>query len=89
MLGISLDKTTGKDAWLKAIAKDGLLWTQVSDLKGWDNAVSKLYSVESVPKNFLIDPAGKIVAKDLRGAELNNKLSEIFSTKEPAIKIKH
>ena len=81
VLGVSLDRPTAKDAWLKAIKKDGLPWTQVSDLKGWNNEVCKMYSVESVPKNFLIDPTGKIVAKDLRGAQLNEKLSEIFLDK--------
>jgi peroxiredoxin len=78
VLGVSLDRRTSKDAWLKAIKKDGLPWTQVSDLKGWDNEVCKIYSVESVPKNFLIDPDGKIVATDLRGAQLNEKLSRIL-----------
>lgn len=81
VLGVSLDKANAKEAWLKAIYKDGLPWTQVSDLKGWDNDVSKMYSVDSVPKNFLIDPNGKIVAKDLHGSELNKKLSEILDTK--------
>lgn len=78
VLGVSLDRPTAKEAWLKAIKKDGLPWTQISELKGWDNEVVKMYSVESVPKNFLIDPEGKIVAKDLRGAQLNQKLSEIL-----------
>jgi peroxiredoxin len=78
VLGVSLDNSTAKVAWLKAIAKDGLPWTQVSDLKGWNNEVSKMYSVESVPKNFLIDPDGRIVAKDLRGEALNQKLSELL-----------
>ncbi|WP_342085080.1 TlpA disulfide reductase family protein [Dyadobacter sp. OTU695] len=82
VLGISLDKLTAKNAWLNAIKKDGLPWTQVSDLKGWDNQVCKLYGVESVPKNFLVDPDGKIVAKDLRGPELNRKLSEILGGKK-------
>lgn len=82
VLGISLDKSTAKNAWLTAIKKDGLPWTQVSDLKGWDNQVCKMYGVESVPKNFLIDPDGRIVAKDLRGSELNRKLSEILGEKK-------
>ncbi|HEV7381189.1 MAG TPA: TlpA disulfide reductase family protein [Dyadobacter sp.] len=78
ILGISLDKESAKNAWLKAIAKDGLPWTQISDLKGWDNQVSRLYSIESIPMNFLIDPSGRIVAKDLRGDLLNKKLADLL-----------
>jgi peroxiredoxin len=81
ILGISLDGPKARAAWLKAIAQDGLVWTQLSDLKGWDNEVSRLYSIESIPKNFLIGPDGKILAKDLRGEALNSKLAEILSTK--------
>jgi len=82
VLGISLDRPTAKTAWLNAIKKDGLPWTQVSDLKGWDNEVCKMYGIESVPKNFLIDPNGRIVATDLRGAALNQRLSEILGEKK-------
>lgn len=78
VIGVSLDKENARTAWLKAIAKDGLPWTQVSDLKGWNNEVSRMYSVESVPKNFLVDPSGKIVAKDLRGEKLNTRLAELL-----------
>lgn len=81
VLGISLDKAKDRDAWLKAIAKDGLPWTQVSDLKGWDNEVSLLYSIESIPKSFLIGPDGTILAKDLRGEALNTKLAELLPAK--------
>jgi peroxiredoxin len=77
VLGISLDNEKGRDAWLKAINKDQLTWTQVSDLKGWYNEVAALYSVKAVPQNFLIDPNGKIIAKNLRGEELAAKLKEI------------
>lgn len=76
ILGVSLDKS--KDQWLKAIEKDGLTWTQVSDLKGWNNDVAVLYGIKAVPANFLIDPSGKIIAQDLRGEALNKKLQEIF-----------
>lgn len=76
ILGVSLDKA--KDPWVKAIAKDGLTWTQVSDLQGWNNAVAVMYGIKAVPANFLIDPSGKIIAQDLRGEALNNKLREIF-----------
>lgn len=78
VLGVSLDKAEGKSAWLAAIKNDGLSWTQVSDLKFWNNQVAELYAVTSIPSNFLIDPAGKIIAKDLRGDDLENKLKEIL-----------
>ncbi|SFD17993.1 Peroxiredoxin [Chitinophaga sp. CF118] len=78
ILSVSLDQSTGRDAWLKAINKDNLTWTHVSDLKFWDNAVAKLYGVRAVPQNFLLDPQGKIVAKNLRGEALDKKLAEIL-----------
>ncbi|MBS0029151.1 TlpA family protein disulfide reductase [Chitinophaga sp. 2R12] len=76
ILGVSLDDK--KDAWLKAIKDDGLEWAHVSDLKGWKNEVAKEYNIRAVPSNFLIDKEGKIVAVDLRGEELTQKLAEIF-----------
>lgn len=78
VLGVSLDKEDGKTAWLKAIETDQLPWTQVSDLKGWANEVAVLYGVKAIPANFLLDPKGHIIAKDLRGQALNQKLAEIF-----------
>lgn len=77
ILGVSLDSK--KDAWLKAIADDGLPWIHVSDLKYWSNEVGVLYNVRAVPQNFLIDPKGVIVAKNLRGKELEAKLAEILN----------
>lgn len=79
VLGVSLDQTGKKQAWLDAIHKDGLTWTQVSDLKYWDNAVAKQYGIRGIPQNFLVDPSGKIIAKNIRGEELYNKLSEVFN----------
>jgi thiol-disulfide isomerase/thioredoxin len=76
ILGVSMDDN--KDKWLAAIAKDNLTWTHVSDLKGWQNAVGKMYSVTSIPFNLLLDKEGKILAKSLRGADLEAKLAEIF-----------
>lgn len=76
VLGVSLDNPGKKDAWLAAIEKDGLTWTQLSDLKGWENAASKMYGVRGIPANFLIDPSGKIIAKNVRGEELHKKLEE-------------
>ena len=78
VLGVSLDQPGKKDAWLAAIKKDGLVWTQVSDLKFWNNAAAALYGVRGIPQNFLIDPAGKIVATNLRGEELHAKLAELL-----------
>lgn len=78
ILGVSLDQANGHDAWLKAIHTDQLTWTHVSDLKFWENDVAKLYSVRAVPQNFLLDPAGKIIAKNLRGDDLDKKLAELL-----------
>lgn len=79
ILGVSLDGETQKGAWLEAIRKDSLSWTQVSDLKGGDNAAAQLYGIQSIPQNFLIDPNGKIIALSLRGEDLDKKLEEIFT----------
>jgi peroxiredoxin len=78
VLGISLDKSDKRDAWIKAIKDDGLVWSHVSDLKFWNNEVAKLYSIRSIPQNFLLDPQGKIVAANLRGEELFRKLQELI-----------
>lgn len=76
IVGVSFDQK--KDAWTEAIGKLGMTWPQMSDLKGWDCAASEVYGVNSIPSNILIDPQGKIVASDLRGEELLNKLAEIY-----------
>ncbi|MGV8877497.1 MAG: redoxin domain-containing protein [Sphingobacteriaceae bacterium] len=76
VLGVSLDKE--KTNWVKAIENDGLTWTHVSDLKGWYNEVATLYSVRAVPQNLLIDPTGKIIAKNLRGEELVQRMAELI-----------
>jgi peroxiredoxin len=78
ILGVSLDKFDGKTNWLAAIKNDGLNWTQVSDLKFWSNEAAALYGVTSIPANFLIDPNGKIVARDLRGDDLEDKLKQLL-----------
>ncbi len=78
VLGVSLDQPTGKQRWLDAIHKDNLTWTQVSDLKYWKNDVAVMYGVQAIPQNYLIDPQGKIIGKDLRGEALNSKLAELF-----------
>ena len=75
VLGVSLDDK--KDKWLQAIRRDGLPWTQVSDLKGWKNEVAVQYGVEGIPMNFLLDKNGTIIAKGLRGPELEKKLEAL------------
>ena len=78
ILGVSLDKQDAHDLWLKAIEKDQLTWPQVSDLKYWDNSAAKLYNVTAIPQNYLLDPSGKIIAKNLRAKNLEEKLAEFF-----------
>jgi hypothetical protein len=73
---VSLDKD--KEKWLKAINEDGMPWVHVSDLNNWKNAVARLYGISSVPQNLLIDPQGKIIAKNLRGEALEEKLAEVI-----------
>jgi peroxiredoxin len=76
IIGVSLDNK--KEAWTKAIRADGLTWYHVSDLKGWANEAAAAYNVKSVPANFLLDKTGKIVARNLRGEDLEKKLSELL-----------
>ena len=78
IVGISLDRPGAVFDWLNAIKADHLTWTQLSDLKFWNNAVAQLYDVQSIPKNFLIDPTGKIIAQDLRGDDLNAALAQVI-----------
>ena len=75
ILGVSLDEK--KDKWLEAVKKDGLGWQQVSDLKGWENSVAQLYGVQGIPMNYLLDKDGKIIAKGLRGEDLEKTLAEL------------
>lgn len=77
ILGISLDRD--KAAWLKAIEDDQLAWTQVSDLKYWQNEVAQLYGVDRIPHSVLLDPQGVIIAKNLRGQDLHDKLAELLN----------
>lgn len=77
VLGVSLDAE--KPNWLQAIHNDNLTWTHVSDLKQFQNAVAEMYHIKEIPQNILVDPNGKIVARNLRGEALVQKLDEIFS----------
>lgn len=78
ILGVSLDQRNRRDAWLNAIESDGLTWTQVSDLNGWNNAVARAYGIRSIPQSFLIDPQGIVIAINLRGDELFDFLENLF-----------
>ncbi len=77
IIGVSLDKEA--KAWKDAIAKDHLNWAQVSNLKHWDEPIAKQYNVEAIPATFILDASGKVIAKDLRGADLRNKITELLS----------
>jgi peroxiredoxin len=76
ILGVSLDRS--RDAWVKAIQDDKLYWSQVSDLKFWNNSVAQQYKIQQIPQNLLIDPGGKIVGKNLRGADLDSRLCALL-----------
>jgi peroxiredoxin len=76
VLGVSLDND--KDAWKQAIAQDSLTWNHVSDLKQWESIVVPMYKIQGIPFNVLIDPAGKIIAVELRGKALQAKLQEVL-----------
>jgi peroxiredoxin len=80
VFGVSLDRD--KNSWLKAIKDDQLTWQHVSDLKFWANEAAAMYGITSIPRNFLLDPQGKIIARDLRGKDLLDKLEELFATKK-------
>ncbi|WP_262383996.1 TlpA disulfide reductase family protein [Hymenobacter lutimineralis] len=73
---VSFDQS--RDKWLKAIKDDQLTWTHVSDLKGWESAAGQTYGVKSIPLSILIDPQGKIIAKNLRGAQLESTLASVL-----------
>ncbi|MDO1445153.1 TlpA disulfide reductase family protein [Rhodocytophaga aerolata] len=77
IFGVSLDKS--KEKWLEAIQKDQLSWVHVSDLKYWQSAGAEAYGVQSIPATFLVDPSGKVIAKNLRGKALEDKLTQILS----------
>ena len=76
VLGVSFDKA--KQPWLDAIKMDGLTWMHVSDLQGWSNAVGQKFQITQIPQNLLVDPNGILIAKNLRGAALENKLASLL-----------
>jgi peroxiredoxin len=84
VLGVSLDRPNGREAWLKAISADELPWTQVSDLKEFQGEVAKLYNIQSIPQNVLVGPDGRIVAKNIKGEELSQRLAAVLlATAQP------
>lgn len=83
--GVSLDHN--KEKWEQAIKDDGLAWTQVSDLKGWSSEAATIYSIQSIPSNVLIGPDGKVIARNLRGSDLEEmleKVTNVAPAAEPA-----
>ncbi len=79
ILGVSLDQT--KDKWIEAIKKDNITWPQVSDLKFWNSVVVSAYNIQSIPYTILVDKNGIIVAKGLKGEELEAKIKELTEQK--------
>jgi peroxiredoxin len=77
ILGVSLDKD--KESWKKAIAQDHLTWTQISDLKYWNSQAVETFGFQGIPFNVLVDPAGKVVAQELRGEDLDSKLKQVLN----------
>ncbi len=78
IFGVSYDNEKGRNKWVKAINDDKLFWNQVSDLKGWNNSTSEQYYIKAIPANLLLDKDGKIIAKNLFGKKLTDKLSELM-----------
>ena len=76
VVGVSFDQK--KDAWTNAVQQMGMKWPQMSDLQGWKCAAAEVYGISSIPSSILVDPQGKIIAMDLRGKALEDKLSELF-----------
>jgi peroxiredoxin len=79
IFGVSYDNEKGTAKWKKAIIDDGLTWKQVSDLQGWKNATSEQYYIKAIPSNLLLDKEGRIIAKNLFGKQLTDKLSALLN----------
>jgi thiol-disulfide isomerase/thioredoxin len=76
ILSVSIDKNTTQ--WKNAILKDGYIWGNVCDLNGYGGPTAALYTVTAIPNSFLLDKNGRIIAKNLRGKDLESKLAEIM-----------
>lgn len=85
ILGCSFDKS--REKWLKAIKDDKLTWHHVSDLQGWANTAGKLYGINSIPANVLLDKDQKIIARNLRGDDLTKKLAEVFASNKKSAEL--
>ena len=82
IIGVSLDRPGNKEAWVKAIKDDGLIWDHVSNLKYWQDPIAReLYHVESIPQTFILDKNGVIRAKNLRRDRLEAKIKELLEEK--------
>jgi len=79
IVAVSMDSK--KEAWLNAIKQDGIPWIQLSDLKGLKNQAAILYGITGIPQNFLIDPDGVIIDKELKGETLDKRLAEVLDVK--------
>lgn len=77
IIGVSLDRD--REAWLKAIADDGLAWTQISNIAYFNDPIAKAYNINAIPATFILDADGNIAAKDLRGQELEDKVAELLA----------
>lgn len=80
ILGVSLDDEKSRKAWINAVKMDGIPWIQVSELKGFGSKAAVDYGVSAIPTNFLIDPSGKIVARNLRGQDLEKVLANLLGS---------
>lgn len=78
IIGVSLDREDQRDRWLQAIEEDNLTWTQISHLQFWDEPIAQLYGVRAIPAAFILDENGVIVARNLRGEDLENKVKELL-----------
>jgi alkyl hydroperoxide reductase subunit AhpC len=79
IIGVSLDDDSTQ--WKNAIKKDALVWTQVSNLEGWEDSIAKMYTIEQIPTTFLLDQSGKIIAKDAHGESLKSKIKQQLGIK--------
>jgi peroxiredoxin len=75
---VSLDRPGDREKWVRAIRNDNLTWTHVSDLKFWQSEAAQQYGVQAIPATFLLDKDGTIIAKNLRGEALEQKLDEVL-----------
>ena len=82
IIGVSLDGRMGqgdpKAAWVKAIEDDNLSWHQISNLNYFEGPIAKMYNIQSIPASFILDAEGRIVAKNLRGPALEQKMAELL-----------